>query len=149
MKKYKSNIPLVTLKRIQSDFPKVKLLSSNDSAEFIRQFFGDDISIFESFFILMLNRANNTIGYSKISQGGIAGTVVDVRIIAKYAVDSLCCSIILAHNHPSGNTLPSQADSKITDKIKNALALLDVVLLDHLILTESDGFYSFADNGLI
>jgi len=149
MKKYKSNIPLVTLKRIQSDFPKVKLLSSNDSAEFIRQFFGDDISIFESFFILMLNRANNTIGYAKISQGGIAGTVVDVRIIAKYAVDSLCCSIILAHNHPSGNTLPSQADSKITDKIKNALALLDVVLLDHLILTESDGFYSFADNGLI
>lgn len=149
VKKYKSNLPLVTLKRNKSDFPKAKIITSADASSFIQQFYCDDISIFESFYLLMLNRANNTIAYAKISQGGIVGTIVDVTIIAKYAVDSLCSSVIVAHNHPSGNTQPSQADRNITDKIKNALALFDVALLDHLILTESDGFYSFADNGLI
>lgn len=147
MTKYKSNVPLVTLKHIQSDFPKAKINDSADAAEFIRQFYCDDISIFESFFILMLNRANNTIGYAKISQGGISGTVVDVRIIAKYAVDTLCTSVILAHNHPSGNTSPSNADIDITRKTKTALELLDIKVTDHVILTETDGYFSFADEG--
>ena len=149
VKKYKSNLPLVTLKRNKSDFPKVKIQTSYEGAEFIRQFFVDDISLFESFYILLLNRANNTVGYAKISQGGIVGTVVDVTIIAKYAVDSLSTSVIIAHNHPSGNTNPSNQDRELTNKIKNALALFGISLLDHLILTESDGFYSFADEGLL
>ena len=95
---------------------------------------------------MLLNRANNTTGFAKISQGGTAGTVVDIKIIAKYAVDSLSSSVIICHNHPSGNKQPSDADLNITRKIKDALLLLDIKLVDHIIITEND-FFSFADNG--
>jgi DNA repair protein RadC len=142
------NINLYELKKIQSDFPKKKISSSKDSAEFIRQFYKDDIAIFESFFLLLLNQSNNTIGYAKISQGGISGTIVDVRIIAKYAVESLATAVILCHNHPSGNLKPSEADLKITDKTKTALKFLDIIVLDHIILTE-ENYYSFSDEGKI
>ena len=87
-----------------------------------------------------------TTGFAKISQGGTAGTVVDIKIIAKYAVDSLSTSVIICHNHPSGNKQPSDADLNITRKIKDALLLLDIKLIDHIIITEND-FFSFADNG--
>lgn len=139
-------ISLYELKKVQTNFPKEKITSSDKAYEFIKQFYNEDIEIFESSFILLLNNANQTIGYAKISQGGITGTVVDVRLIAKYAVESLCIGVILAHNHPSGNLKPSQADINITEKTKKALSLLDINLLDHLILT-SDSFYSLSDNG--
>jgi DNA repair protein RadC len=106
------------------------------------------MEIFESVFILLLNQINDTIGYAKISQGGIAGTVVDVRLIAKYAVDSLATAVILAHNHPTGELKPSDADIKITEKVKNGLQILDIKVLDHVILTKN-GYYSFADEGII
>ena len=138
------NISLYWLKKLQSDFPKEKITSSKKSFEFIKQFYSDDISIYESVFILLLNRNNTTIGYAKISQGGITGSVVDIKLIAKYVVDSLASSVILAHNHPSGNLQPSQPDKDITNKVKESLKLLDSVLLDHIIITE-DGYYSFAD----
>lgn len=139
---------LFELKKIQTNFPKVKISSSDQSAKFIRNFYGDDLEIFESFFLLLLDRNNQTIGYSKISQGGISGTVVDVRIICKYAVESLCSGVILAHNHPSGNLNPSLADDQITVKIKQALKLFDIVVLDHIILT-ADNYFSFSDDGKI
>lgn len=142
------NIKLFELKKIQTDFPKQKLTSSAQSSEFIRQFYSDDIEIYESFFILMLNRANETIGYAKLSQGGICGTIVDVKILAKYVVDSLASGIIIAHNHPSGNLQPSQADIQITNKIKDIVKLLDSVLLDHIILTK-ESYYSLSDEGKI
>jgi len=148
MKTYKTNINLYTLRKIQTEFPKVKVDSSATAAKFIKQFYSDDIEIFESFFVLLLNSANTTIGYAKISQGGIAGTVVDTRLIAKYAVDALAPSVILAHNHPSGNTKASHADREITKKIIAGLGLLDIKVLDHLILTE-ESFLSFADEGLL
>jgi len=136
--------PLYELKKIQTDFPKVKITNSKISADFIKQFYNNDIEIFESFFVLLLNQANLTIGYAKISQGGITGTVADVRLIAKYTVDSLATQVIVAHNHPTGNLLPSHADIEITKKIKQTLNIFDVNLLDHLILT-ADSYYSFAD----
>jgi DNA repair protein RadC len=139
---------LFELKKIQTNFPKVKISSSEQSEKFIRNFYGDDLEIFESFFLLLLDRNNQTIGYSKISQGGISGTVVDVRIVAKYAVESLCSGVILAHNHPSGNLNPSLADEQITIKTKDALKLFDIVVLDHIILT-ADSYFSFSDNGKI
>lgn len=148
MKKYKTTATEFQLKKIKTDFPKAKINSSQDAAEFIRQFYSDDIEVFESFFILLLNRANNTTGYAKISQGGIAGTVVDVRIIAKYAVDAMASSIVLAHNHPSGKLFPSEADKSMTKKVQEALKLLDVQVLDHVILAEN-GHFSFADEGLM
>ena len=84
----------------------------------------------------------------KLSQGGISGTVIDVRLILKKAVECLASGIILCHNHPSGNLNPSEADTKITKKIREAGTYLDVQLLDHLIISEKD-YYSFADNGLL
>ena len=126
------------IKTIQTDFPKVKVESSLDSANVIRQFYSDDIEIFESVFILLLNNANMTIAYAKISQGGITGTVVDIRIIAKYAVESLCTGVVMAHNHPSGNLKPSQQDLEISKKVYKALELFDIKLIDSLILTKDD-----------
>ena len=114
-------------------------------ANYLRQFFGDDLLIFESVFILLLNQSNTSIGYAKISQGGVCSTIVDIKIICKYVVDSLAQGIILCHNHPSGNLQPSQADINVTNKLKEALVHFDTKLVDHIILTEND-HYSFVDN---
>ena len=142
------NTKLYELRKNQTDFPKMQIQNANDSSEFIKQFYQGDIEIYESFFLLLLNNSNQTIGYAKISQGGVTSTVVDVKIIAKYAVDSLATGIILAHNHPSGNLNPSSADISITNKVKEAMKLFDIAVLDHIILT-ADSFYSFANNGLM
>jgi DNA repair protein RadC len=139
---------LYELRKNQTDFPKKQIQNANDSSEFIRQFYQGDIEIYESFFLLLLNNSNQTIGYAKISQGGVTSTVVDVKIIAKYAVDSLATGIILAHNHPSGNLNPSSVDISITNKVKEAMKFFDIAVLDHIILT-ADSFYSFANNGLM
>jgi DNA repair protein RadC len=124
------------LKRLQTEFPAVKIVSIKDAEQVIRQFYGDDIEIFESCFILLLNNNNLTIGYAKISQGGITGTVVDTRLVAKYAIESLATAVILAHNHPSGNLNPSDADRKITKKIREGLDIFDIRLLDSMIITK-------------
>lgn len=141
-------VPLYQLKKIQTELPEKKIEGSKDANEFIRQFFNEDIEIFESCFILLLNNANKTIAYAKISQGGVTGTVVDVRIVAKYAVESLATGVILAHNHPSGSLIPSTPDRNITEKVKNGLNILDIKLIDHLILTK-DSYFSFADESLL
>ena len=148
MQHFKSKITQFTLKRNPSDFLAVKIRSSNDSFHYISQFFFDDIDIYESCFILLLNAANNTIGYAKISQGGITSTVVDVRIIAKYAIEALAVSVVLAHNHPSGNLNPSEPDKRLTQKVKETLNVMDIKLMDHLIIT-TNGYYSFADSGML
>ena len=136
------------LKKVPTEFEKAIIRTSKNSADYIRKFFFEDIGIFESFFTLLLSRSNTTIGYSKISQGGIAGTVVDVKLIAKYAIDALASSVILCHNHPSGNLQPSKQDIDLTKKVISGLKLLDIQVLDHVILTETE-HYSFADSGLL
>ena len=145
-KTYKSTISEFSLKYTKTDIQKTKIITSENACSVIKKFYFDDINIYESFFILLLNRANNTTGFAKISQGGTAGTVVDIKIIAKYAVESLSSAVIICHNHPSGNIKPSEADISITKKIKDALLLLDISLTDHIILSENN-YYSFADNG--
>ncbi len=148
MKEFKSKTKLFELKKLQTDFPNVKITQTSEAFKFIRQFYGDDIEVFESVFILLMNRANNTIGYAKISQGGITSSVVDIKIIAKYALDTLASGVILAHNHPSGNMTPSSADKHITRKVKSALNLIDVELHDHIILHPNEHrYYSFANDG--
>lgn len=99
----------------------------------------------EEFWVLLLNKANKVIDKVRVSQGGVAGTVVDVRIIVKAAVEKLASSIIIAHNHPSGNPKPSDKDISITQKLKDAANLFDITVLDHLIITDNE-CYSFADN---
>jgi DNA repair protein RadC len=147
-KKKMKTTTLYELRKNQTDFPKIKIKDATGAGEFIKQFYQGDIEIYESFFLLLLNIDNQTIGYAKISQGGVASTVVDVKIIAKYVVDSLATGIILAHNHPSGNLNPSEADISITSKVKEAMKLFDVCVVDHIIVT-ADSFYSFANNGLM
>lgn len=139
-------LPEITLNKKKTDFQKVRIDGSEKAAEFIRQFYGDDLTIYESFFLLLLDRANNTIGFVKVSQGGITSTVADIRLICKYVIESLATGVIISHNHPSGNIRPSDADKLLTANVKKALKLFEVTLLDHVILTESD-YYSFADRG--
>jgi len=102
----------------------------------------------EEFWILFLNRANKVQGRMKISQGGVSGTVTDVRIVMKQAIETLASGLVICHNHPSGNNSPSDADIRITQKIKEAGALMDIQLLDHLIICGKN-YYSFADNGAL
>jgi len=119
---------------------------SSDAKDLILPYFID--LTHEEFFCIFLNRANKVIKIEQISKGGISGTVTDVRILLKTAVLNTASGLIVAHNHPSGNLNPSESDNKITAKIKEAGNLLDIQLLDHLIICNSD-YYSFADNGLL
>jgi DNA repair protein RadC len=134
-------------RRKLSEIPDVvQIKCSKDVADIFQPILSD--LLHEEFWILFLNRSNRVINRIKLSQGGISGTVTDVRMVMKKAVEYLASGIIVCHNHPSGNLSPSEADSKITQKIKEAGNLLDVQLLDHLIISDKD-YYSFADNGLI
>ncbi len=103
---------------------------------------------YEEFWILLLNRANHIIGRNRISIGGVSGTVVDSKMVFKPAIEALASSIILVHNHPSGNLKPSQADIELTRKLKNAGKCLDIVVIDHIIISHT-GFYSFGDENLL
>ena len=125
---------------------KIKINSSEVAANYVRQFFFEDIEVYESFFILMLNRSNSTIGWAKISQGGIDSTVIDTIMVAKFCIDKLAKGVILCHNHPSGELRPSDADIRVTRQISNALELLGVKVQDHIILT-SESYFSLLDNG--
>ncbi len=127
-----------------ADSPQITC--SIDSADVLRANWSDDLELCETFNVLLLNRANRVKGMFTASKGGIAGTVVDPRIIFAAAVKSLSCSLILAHNHPSGNLGPSQADLQITDQMQRAGRALEIPVLDHIILT-TDSYYSFADEG--
>lgn len=123
---------------------KERITSSHDVVEIFQPLLAD--LPHEEFWALLLNKANKVIDKVRVSQGGVAGTVVDVRIITKAAVEKLASSIIIAHNHPSGNPKPSDKDISITKKLKDATNLFDIALLDHLIITDNE-CYSFADNG--
>ena len=102
----------------------------------------------EEFWVILLNRANVVMRKTAISRGGVAGTVADPKMIFKEALEQLASSIILVHNHPSGNRNPSAADIQLTKKLKEAGNFLDLPILDHLIFAES-GYYSFADEGML
>lgn len=125
---------------------KPMIRSSRDAYELIASRLED--LPHEEFWVLYLNRANRLIHQECISRGGLAGTVVDNRIIFKIALQRLACGIILAHNHPSGNLNPSQADVQLTRKLVQAGEWLEVQVMDHIIITES-GYTSFADSGLL
>lgn len=103
---------------------------------------------YETFWILLLNRANQVIKKSQISTGGVSGTIADPKIIFKTALECLSCAIILVHNHPSGNLKPSSSDISLTKKVKEAGAVLEIPVLDHIIFSDS-GYLSFADEGLL
>jgi DNA repair protein RadC len=110
----------------------------------------DTLEYIEEFKILLLNRSNKVLGITTVSSGGTAGTVTDVRMILQYALKANAMGIIICHNHPSGCLNPSESDKKITQKIKEAAAIMDMQLLDHLIIIPGEiTYYSFADDGLM
>ena len=123
-----------------------KIVTSQNVYEIMKSSFLD--LPHEEFWLLLLNRANDVIKRCLISRGGIAGTVVDTKIIFKTAIENYATSIIICHNHPSGNLKPSDADFKITKNIKEVGKIMEIALLDHLIITDN-GFYSFADQGTL
>jgi len=125
---------------------KDKISCSRDVFEVLKCAMGDQP--YEEFWILILNKANRVIRKCCISEGGISGTVVDPKKIFKIAIDHHASSIILGHNHPSGNVQPSEADQKITRKIRESGLMLDIAVLDHVILGDGN-YFSFADEGII
>jgi DNA repair protein RadC len=142
-----SSIFEISRRKTLSEIPeKMQIISSNDAADIFKPVLSE--LPHEEFWILLLNRANRIIKLHKISQGGISGTVSDVRIILKEAVLNTASGIICAHNHPSGNMQPSESDVQITKKIKEASNVMDIQLLDHIIICGSNHF-SFADDGLL
>lgn len=132
------------LRREMNLHKKEKVTSSSDIALFLQSKL--QYKKHEVFAVVFLNRNNKINHFEIISEGGITGTVADPRIILKKALEHDSVSIILCHNHPSGNLKPSKADEELTTKIKQAALLLDIVVLDHIIVSE-EGYYSFADNG--
>ncbi len=134
-------------RRGQTEILRRPVLSrSNDIAAFLRHALKDHP--YEVFAVIFLNRALKVKNFKIISRGGITGTVADPRVILKQALDEGATTIILSHNHPSGNLNPSNADRELTQKIKNAAAFFDIIVADHIIVSD-EGHYSFADMGLM
>ncbi|MFM7016641.1 MAG: DNA repair protein RadC [Bacteroidota bacterium] len=131
-------------RRREYDISGEKIKSSKDAMAQMHPLLAD--LPYEEFWIILLNRANKIISKKKVSMGGTSGTVVDPKIIFKEAIQATCSNIIAVHNHPSGNTEPSQADKELTNKLKLGANHLDIQLLDHLIIAGND-YYSFADEG--
>ena len=148
---FKKSIQEIQLKRItRHDYKAIKITSSKDARDFIYDKFPIDIGCQESAMAIYLNNANNTIAVSCISIGGITGTLIDLRIVMTQALLVGATSIIMVHNHPSGNLKASEADRQITKKLQDAGKILDIKLLDHLIvIPESNSFFSFADECLL
>lgn len=127
----------------------VKVSSSVDVYNFILNHWDDDtLDIQENVKMLLLNSSNTILGVYDVSKGGINSTVIDLRLVLSVALKCLASSIILVHNHPSGNINPSEQDREFTKKIKSACKFLEIQLFDHIIITRHD-YFSFADNGYI
>src|SRR4051812_20744784 len=134
------------VRRNMADNKKEIILSSKDIAGFLQAQLQYKTN--EVFAVVFLNRANKINHYEIISQGGITGTVADPRIILKKALEHEATSLILCHNHPSGNLKPSRQDQDLTNKIKEASQYFDIKVVDHIIVSD-EGYYSFADEGIL
>lgn len=144
-----SIIAALELGRRRKDVKEIKaakITTSREAVNLMQPILGD--LIHEEFWVIFLNRANGIIGKQQISVGGMSGTVADPRLIFKAALEKRAVSIILSHNHPSGNNQPSASDVQLTKNIIEAGKVLEITVLDHIIVTQH-GFFSFADEGLI
>ena len=137
---YKNNVPYNQ---------RQKISNSQGAYEILTNLFPENsIDYRETFIVLYLNRANQVLGYSVISQGGTSNTTVDIKMVIQTALLANASCIMLAHNHPSGNLHPSSDDNRITNRIIEAARLFDITVLDHIIIT-NESYYSFTDNGNI
>lgn len=133
-------------RKTEENLKRGQITSSKDAVDIFQPLLGDIAH--EEFWILFLNRANHVIGKNHVSSGGMTGTVVDPKMIFKAALDAKAVSIILCHNHPSGNVKPSQQDTDLTKKIVAAGKLMEISVLDHVIVAQG-AFFSFADEGMM
>jgi DNA repair protein RadC len=126
-----------------------KITSSREAVEILRTHWDEGkIELLEQFKVLLTNRANKVLGLFNVSSGGISGVEVDPRLVFVAALKAGASGMILSHNHPSGNLEPSQPDRDLTKKISQGCKILDIILLDHVILT-AEGYFSFADEGIL
>lgn len=137
---------LARRRRSDQMIKKKKVTSSQDAYQYLYPLLAD--LPHEEFVVVLLNRGNKIMTHKTISRGGVSGTVADAKIIFQIALEKLASSIILAHNHPSGNLTASQADIRLTNKLKEGASLLDLQVLDHLIIGD-ENYLSFADDGLL
>ena len=150
----KNTLKITMASEVQAVYSKkdkietTNICSSREVSEFAKRIFPVDTTYREAMICLFLNRANKIIGYATMSIGGTSGTMCDPKMIFQHALLSNASSIILVHNHPSGQLKPSNEDLKLTKKIKDGGNFLDIKLLDHLIITE-ESYYSFADEGTL
>ncbi len=133
-------------RHLEKTIEKIQITKSKQLAEYLKTILQNEK--IEYFIVVYLNNANKILSHEKLSEGGINGTVADPRIIFKRALENSASSIVLCHNHPSGNLEPSKADIKLTEKLIEAGKFLDIRVTDHIIVSEN-GYYSFADNGNI
>jgi DNA repair protein RadC len=125
-----------------------KVVSSETAYQILKPFYEEFIDYKEASFVILLNRSNKVIGVNKISEGGFSGTIVDAKMVFQVALLAGASALILSHNHPSGAKKASETDIQLTKKIKEFGKLIDLPILDHVIMT-SEGYYSFADEGMI
>ncbi len=137
-----------TVYKTDIEVKRYDIKRSQDVKPIFEQLIGDDMEFREVFWIMLLNNRNQVISVQQLSTGSQTATVIDVKLILKTACDLMAMGVIMCHNHPSGNTTLSSADEALTQKVKKALELVDVKLLDHLIITPTS-YYSFTDNGHI
>lgn len=128
---------------------RIKIINHAEAVKVFRYVWDDrTIELYESFKVILLNRNNRLLGVRSLFEGGMAATVVDIRLIFSIALKTASHSIVIAHNHPSGNLNPSEHDIKLTKKVIEAGRILDIVLLDHIIITKDD-YYSFLDHNIL
>jgi len=138
-------VSITTRKNARDHF----ITSTSDAVRVCRKLFDPGKILWvEEFVMICLDNQNKLLGYYRVSQGGRASAIVDVRVIATIALNCMASSVIIAHNHPSGSLKPSLSDKKVTTQLVDALLLLDIRVIDHIIITQKD-FYSFHSNGLI
>ena len=143
-----SEVELIYKSKVKAS-QRPQINSSKDAYEVLIKCWDEGkIEFVEQFAILLLNRANKVLGVYKVSSGGVTGTVADPKQIFTAALKANACSLVLSHNHPSGNLKPSRQDEELTRKIKEAGSYLDIKVLDHLIVT-NESYYSFAVEGLL
>ena len=150
MKQTKDKVAEIQISYLPAISSKPVIVSALDAFIELIEFFPlETISLHERFVAMYLNRSNRVLGVYELSKGGITGTVVDLRLLLSVALKTAATGIIICHNHPSGNLKASTNDIEITHKIKEACKLLDIILLDHLIITAGRKYCSMADEGII
>ena len=136
----------VTYKRTEKLTTKIQ--SSKDVADYIRPYFEECMDDHEEFKIIYLNNNSNVVNVDHVSVGGLTGTLVDIRLVVRNALQITISAVILVHNHPSSTLKPSSADKELTEKLKTAFGYFDIKVLDHLIITR-EAYFSMADEGLL